>query len=526
MPTVVLSGFMATGKSTLGPLVAEKLGLPFVDTDALLETRTGERVPDLWRTRGEAAFRQLEEALVFELFRQEGEKVIGFGGGTVTTRAVRRLALEEAFVVTLTTNPTTLLARIPRLEDRPALAIASPMHEIERLLDLRAPAYAECHLTLPTDNASPEETAALIANASKTKRVVVPLGLRSYPVDFVLDDPSALRQTLTQQNPSSVLVVTDENVARSRGKSLDASTEGLPSGTRVVLAPGEDQKRLEAVERIWNAAVRAGIDRKAVVLAFGGGVVGDLAGFAASTLLRGVRVVQAPTTLLAMVDASVGGKTGFDLPEGKNLIGSFHQPSAVVIDPAHLETLDARDVRAGLAEAVKMALGFDAELWAYLHDHAQALLARDAEAMTHVLVRAVALKARVVADDERESGARALLNLGHTLGHALEAADGYTRYRHGEAVAMGLVAEARAGERLGLVDSGVAESIRALLERLALPGAPSTDELRAAFPRVGADKKRLGTSLALPLARRIGESALSRVTLEAFERAALAGQGD
>ena len=516
---------MGTGKTTVAPLVAQTLGLPFLDTDQELERRTGVNVPELWRTRGEGVFRELEEKLVRELLSDGVTRVVSFGGGTVTNRELRRWTLERATLVTLSTPPSMLHARTRAQGDRPTLQADDPLARITSLLEQRRDAYAECHLQLQTDTLSPEQAAVCVVERSKRESIVVPLGTRTYLVDVVDDEPSLLTGILAAMKPSSLLVVTDKTVRAARGVALESLLGPLESPfVEVVLPPGEEHKTLASVERLWQAALAAGLDRDGLLLAFGGGVVGDLAGFAASTLFRGVRVVQAPTTLLAMVDASVGGKTGFDLPAGKNLVGSFHQPSAVVADVAHLSTLPRRERLAGLAEVAKVALACDEGLWRDLETNAEALRDGEPSVLVPTIRRAIALKALVVAEDERDGEGRMRLNLGHTVGHALEAAGGFSRHLHGEAVALGLVAETLAAERLGRAPANTADRVRALLVRLGLPTEIATNELAAAWPFVSKDKKRVGQTVTLPLPRRIGSAPLESVSLRDFAR--VLGLGD
>jgi 3-dehydroquinate synthetase len=278
---------------------------------------------------------------------------------------------------------------------------------------------------------------------------------------------------------------------------------------------------MATVGAIWDAALGAGVDREAVVLAAGGGVVGDLAGFSAGCLLRGVRFVQAPTTLLSIVDASVGGKTGFDHPAGKNLIGVFHQPSAVVADLDHLTTLPARQRAAGLAEVVKIAFARDAKLLDRLEADASALARGDLDALRPIVRAAIQAKIEVVRDDERESGVRALLNLGHTVGHALEAHGGYARWLHGEAIALGTIVELRATEALGWTPAHLAERAAALFDALGLPTAVAHDEIAASWPFVVSDKKRSRDALRLPVVTRPGEAHVERVRLAELRGAIL-----
>ena len=523
MRPIVLSGFMATGKSTVGPRLAARLGVPFLDTDAELERITGRRVPELFREEGEAAFRAREGALAQSLLSDPAPRVLAFGGGAVTIASTRRYALDHALVVTLTASPEAIARRVGELALRPNLAVgADPVARARELLQERAPAYAECHLSLSTEALEPDAVVEAVASLVDRDPLVVPLGLRSYCVEVCIDAPARLTEAIARCSPSSLVLVTDSNVQRARGAALEAALRPLGARiTRVTLGPGESQKTLASVGAIWDAGLGAGVDRDALVVAAGGGVVGDLAGFAAACLLRGVRFVQVPTTLLAMVDSSVGGKTGFDHAVGKNLIGAFHQPSAVVADLGHLSTLPARERAAGLAEVVKIALATDSELLDQLELHAKALAAGDAAALLPVVRAAIDAKIRVVRDDEREAGPRALLNLGHTLGHAIEAHGDYGRWLHGEAVAMGTVAEMRATAALGWTPPALVERGTALFAALGLPTDVDRAELTASWRFVGSDKKRAGDSVRLPVVSAAGASHVARVELAALRRAVL-----
>jgi shikimate kinase/3-dehydroquinate synthase len=527
--TIVLSGFMATGKSTVGPRLAARLGIPFLDTDEVIERESGKSVRELWRDEGEAAFRRRELALVERLFADPTPQVIAFGGGTVTVRRARHLALERAIVVTLTASPETIVARVgTALPDRPNLSLGGePVARARELLEERADAYAESHTVLSTDATEPDAIVDSILAVAKRAPILVPLGSRSYVVDVVQGDPSALTDAIARCAPSSLVVVTDAHVQRDRHASMDAALAPLAvPRTTVTLAAGEEHKTLASVATIWDAALGSGVDRDAVVVGFGGGVVGDLAGFAASALLRGLRSIVVPTTLLSMVDASVGGKTGFDHPTGKNLLGSFHQPSGVVVDLAHLSTLPARERTAGLAEVVKIALALDAGLLDALERDSARLAKGDPEALAPVVRRAIEAKVRVVRDDERERGLRALLNLGHTVGHALEAHGGYRKYLHGEAVGLGTLVELAATARFGWTPPPMVERTRDLLVRLGLPTRLSRHDVASSFSFVGADKKRVASKIKLPVVRAAGVSSLELVELAAFREAALAGCGD
>jgi len=328
-------------------------------------------------------------------------------------------------------------------------------------------------------------------------------------------------------------VVADQKVADLYGDTLRASMDatGLES-IQLRIRAGESSKTRESWARLCDEMAAAGIGRDGVVIALGGGVAGDLAGFVAATYMRGLPLVQMPTTLLAMVDSSVGGKTGVDTPAGKNLIGVFHQPRLVLIDPQTLTTLPDRELTAGLPEAFKHGLILDAGYFGWLEREVDGVFGRRPEIIARLVERSVEIKARVVAVDERETGYRRILNFGHTVGHALEAARQYAG-THGEAVAVGLAAEARIGERLGITQGGVAERIRAALTAARLPAAAGPDLDRERFlAALGSDKKRQRGEDRVVLLRSVGQVAGSaasgwthRVDRELFEEAVFGGGG-
>ena len=305
------------------------------------------------------------------------------------------------------------------------------------------------------------------------------------------------------------LVVSDTHVAPLYAERVEALLHAAKPqlvSARWVMPAGEQEKTLARFGECLDALAALGATRDAVVVALGGGVVGDLAGFAAACWMRGIDCIQLPTTLLSMVDSSVGGKTAVDLPQGKNLVGAFHPPRAVIADTTVLRTLPGRELRAGLAEVVKTACIGDADFFKWLEAHAGALLARDAEALTHAIATCCRFKAGVVERDEREAGERALLNFGHTIGHALEAEGGFTRLTHGEAVSLGMVAMLRAGRSLGVTDAADADRVEALLARLGLPVDLDAEPLAAALAFVALDKKRRGAGVRAVLLRRIGSA--------------------
>jgi 3-dehydroquinate synthase len=350
--------------------------------------------------------------------------------------------------------------------------------------------------------------------AVPTARVIrVELGPRSYDIriqpGLIAQAGALLAPVLTGRR---LLVVTDRTVGPLYGRVLASSLQKAGfDGSAVELPPGEGAKSLKCAEFLYDRCLEAGLDRACGLVAVGGGVIGDLTGFVAATFMRGIDFVQAPTTLLAMVDASVGGKTAVDHPRAKNAIGAFHQPRAVLIDPLTLKTLPPRELKAGLAEVIKHGVIADAELFAYCEAHAEEFLACDAGALGHVIEVSCRLKARIVGEDERErdDGPRALLNFGHTFAHAIEACTGYQTYRHGEAVALGMVLAAELSAARGLLKPEAAARIRTLLQRVGLPttlrpGDPDAASLQAATLR---DKKARAGRVRFVLATALGRAA-------------------
>ena len=336
--------------------------------------------------------------------------------------------------------------------------------------------------------------------------IEVALGARSYPVWIgrgLLAEADRWRATLRGRH---ALVVSNTTVAPLYLQRVAAGLDGL-AWSSWLLDDGEAHKTFANAGRALEALAALGATRDACVIALGGGVVGDLAGFAAACWMRGIDFIQMPTTLLAMVDSSVGGKTGVNLPAGKNLVGAFHQPRAVVADLDTLATLPPREYRAGLAEVVKGAAIGDAAFFAWLEDHADALVARDEAALAEAIARKVAFKAAVVARDETEQGERALLNFGHSFGHALETAGGYTALLHGEAVAVGMQLAARLSERLRMGTAADTTRLVRLLERLGLPTAiPAGMQAERLLELMRLDKKNTAGTLRLILWRGIGRA--------------------
>jgi 3-dehydroquinate synthase len=340
------------------------------------------------------------------------------------------------------------------------------------------------------------------------RSVEVSLGERSYPIQLGVGTLAHAGSEIARLSKATqAVVVTVPGVGRRYAGTLIRSLgDAGIRAHRVTVPDGDRTKNLRQVARLYDAFLACGADRGSVIVALGGGMVGDLAGFAAATYLRGVCFVQVPTTVLAMVDASIGGKVGVNLAQGKNLVGAFHQPRLVWIDAATLATLPRRDRAAGFAEVIKAGAIWDADLFGRLERDAEALLELDARRLIPALARACAIKAEVVARDERESGLRMLLNFGHTLAHAIETLTGYRKLRHGEAVAIGMIFAAQRSERLGLAPPGTAERLEALVRRMELPCELPNFPRRAYLSALRVDKKRRDSRIRYIVLRDIGRA--------------------
>lgn len=504
-PFLALAGFMGSGKSSIGIGLSDRLGWDFVDLDQSLEAAHNTTIADFFATRGEAAFRQCEtNALKSLLVGRSGDKglVVALGGGTLESSDARELLSAEGGVVLLDIDADEAWERVRR-SSRP---LARNRDSFGKLLASRRPTYeATAHWVVPVGGRSIEsittEIASLVAAAGSRwqdfwgRRLV-----STARVSLVIGGPNAL-DTLENESAKAralgkrLFVLTDSNVARHWG-DLVRGLLGDPAGDRVmVIQPGEGSKSVKSLECCWNWLAEQGARRDDIVVALGGGVVGDLAGFAAATYQRGMSLWQIPTSLLAQVDAGVGGKTAVNLNAGKNLVGAFYQPDMVVADARVLATLPERVFVSGMGEVIKHALLISEDEFSRIQSNAAEILSREPQAIGDVVKTSVFLKARVVQEDERESGHRAVLNLGHTIAHAMEVTGGYGTLSHGEAVSVGLMVALAVSEAVLGLPREVRTRTGSLLRTFGLPTQtelPPVDDLLAA---AGRDKKvRAGTS--------------------------------
>jgi 3-dehydroquinate synthase len=526
---LILTGFSGAGKSAVGPILAERLGADLVDTDSLVELDAGKSIPDIFGEDGEATFRELETRALQRALALE-RVVVATGGGVVLSDANRRLMAESGVIVCLEARPETIFARLTlradeRALDRPLLATNDPLGRIRELKAARQHLYALADWSVHTDGLTPEQVGdevirlltdyaedilaipgRVAANAGAglsappTTLHVIPddtaafvhTALRDYPVIVKWGTLEQLGNLLKEAGLGTfTYVISDEQVWHHLGDEVESSLRGAGMEfDSFAVPPGEESKTLASASTIYDWLISHRAERGHVVVAVGGGVVTDMGGFAAATYARGLPLVHVPTSMLGMVDAAIGGKVAVNHPRAKNMIGVFHQPRLVLADPAVLRTLPAREIRSGLAEAIKHGLIADESYLAFLEANAEAILRLDPDITTDAVRRSAVIKASVVSADEFETtGLRSTLNYGHTLAHAIESTTGYARFRHGEADSIGMMAAAAISARMGLLDGTVIERQRGVFEAYGLPTHAEGLDRAALLSAVALDKK-------------------------------------
>ena len=531
---VFITGFSGTGKTTTGHEVARLLGWKFVDTDDLIVASEGMAIEDIFSRHGEEEFRRIERETL-ETVARSRHQVVSTGGGVIMDERNRAVMDCAGVVVLLEARPDTLVRRLRQQEaDEGDDLVARPMLDaadlVERIHSLKAQRqfnYTRAHWTVHTDFLSPTQAAEEVVRGFN----MVNASLNMAESDSArMDDPDLAAEVRTSagdyplwvgwqlidevgerirriMDPGVAYIITDEGVYRQARRAQNSLEMSGIAAHLFVMPSGEQSKTLATAQHIytWLAGLKA--ERGHLVLAVGGGVVGDLAGFVAATYLRGLPFAQVPTSLLAMMDAAIGGKTAVDLPQGKNLVGAFYQPKFVLADVSVLQTLPERELRSGWAEAIKHGLIMDDDLLSTFESQTDEIQALEPEIATDVIRRSMAIKANVVSQDERETlGIRVLLNYGHTIGHGIEAATGYGQYLHGEAVSIGMMGAARIGNGMGLMSDGEVERQRSVLAAYGLPlSAPSVDP-GSVLEAMRSDKKVAGGAIRWVLLDGIGNA--------------------
>lgn len=538
---IVLVGLMGAGKTTLGRLLAQHYGIPFIDTDAEIEKACRQSIPEIFAQHGEAHFRAGEHRVIRRLLRG-GPCILATGGGAWMHPQTRSLIHRRADVCTIWLHvpmPVLLRRLLGNRSGRPLLAQGNPEDTLHRLASERYPRYAEADIIIDCGDESVEQATRTITEtlASTTLPHHVPVSLAGHSYEVLIGshllEDAGLRIRPHLSNGQAI-ILTDDTVAGLHLSTLEDSFRRAGIRFHTITVPaGEGSKSFSRFEAVMEEILAHGIERGSTIIALGGGVIGDLAGFVAATALRGIPFIQIPTTLLAQVDSSVGGKTGINARAGKNLIGAFWQPRLVLADTAALDTLPRRQLVAGYAEIVKSGLIADADLFAWCERNGQKVLDGQAEALGEAVRRACAFKAGVVQEDEREqasSGGRALLNLGHTFAHAFEAEFHYDgRLLHGEAVSMGLHMALALSVRLGLAPAEDLTRLDAHLHALDMPAGAadlphrlSTETLLSHMKR---DKKMRDGKITFVLLRRIGMAFTCRDVAMDDVRALLLDEG-
>jgi 3-dehydroquinate synthase len=501
---IVLTGFMGTGKTTVGKLLAAQLGYEFIDTDELIQTRQGRSIPQIFLELGEGAFRQMEADLAEELANREG-LVISTGGRLMLDPANVAALSRQGRVFCLIATPEEILTRLKSDTEhaRPLLEVPNPGERIVELLQQREKGYQR-FLQVMTNDRQPAAVTKDLLGLIREDPKRIAIDHPAQPYEFIVGGGLLPFMRQLTGVDGMLVVITDSHVGELYAPSCGAVDH-------VITVPvGRQHKTLATVQTIYDQLLGVGFDRTGTIVALGGSVVGDIAGFAAATYMRGVNFVQCPTSLLAMVDTSIGGKTGLDLPQGKNLIGFFKQPSAVIADVATLQTLPPEEVASGMAEVVKHGLLADTDLlqkvesgtWPSESDTLHASLSE----IQTLVAQAIQVKIAIVQEDPFELGRRSILNLGHTFAHAIEQVSGYA-VRHGEAVAMGLVAAANLSARLGHCPPTLQDRIELALTKVGLPTRlPKTLAPEALLKAMGSDKKKVAGQLRFVLLRDVGQA--------------------
>ena len=552
---IIIAGFSGTGKSLVAKEVAQRLNWDFIDTDDEIVKLAGKPIHQIFQQEGEAKFRELEHCIIEKVCQQE-QAVIAIGGGAIVDPNNYKLLTQNGWIACLEARPETIYKRLfqgaaygNETEVRPLLANENPLEYIKQLKASRQRYYANADWTIHTDNLSVGEVAEEVIRAWRLLRFArndksgarndkerahndreksrndtdgdiaceVKTATQSYPVFVGCGLLDKLGEKMKQANLSgTTIIISDETVFSIYSSKVEGILESAGFEVKsYVVPPGEETKNINSAIKIYDFLVEHRVERDDIIIALGGGVIGDLAGFVAATFLRGIPWVQVPTSLVAMVDASIGGKVGVNHPQGKNLIGAFYQPNLVLADCQTLTTLPQRELTSGWAEVIKHGLILDKSFFEFLEANTEGIKFKP-DMLTQAISRSITIKAQVVSEDEKERGKRTLLNYGHTIAHGLEAATRYKHFLHGEAVALGMMGAAKLSQKLGLLSPGVVMRQQSLLQRFGLPTS-----LRAKESNLGVSLAKV--TKAMELDKKMRDKAIRWVLLQDVGKAVIRG---
>jgi shikimate kinase/3-dehydroquinate synthase len=564
---IVITGFSGTGKSLVAREIARLLGWDFIDTDNEIVSLAKKPIAEIFSIDGEEKFRELEREAIKRTSRQ-GHRVIATGGGAIVDSQNRAKLARNGFLVCLEARPETIYQRLFQedshgSEIRPLLEGDNPLERIRHLKAQRQPYYDDVDLVVNTDDLGIDDVAKEVVKGwrllrstrndkGKTrnakgkgrndKRKVrndrgaagngrgkisrekaksgndiaenaacwVETATQTYPIFVGYGLLDNLGEKLKKVSSSRVaIVISDGNVSRLYGDRVREILKAAGFAVNsFVVPPGEESKSINTAIDIYNFLIKKRVERDDILIALGGGMIGDLAGFVAATYLRGIPWVQVPTSLVAMVDASIGGKVAVNHHEGKNLIGAFYQPNFVLSDTQTLATLAKRELTSGWAEVVKYGLILDKEFFEFLESNAGRLIKLEQDVVSKAIIRSASLKAQVVSQDEKERGQRIILNYGHTVAHGLEAATQYSHFLHGEAVAIGMMGAAKLSQKSGILPTNVVKRQQSLLQEFGLPTTFFARDLAEIAKAMEVDKKTRAKKIRWVLLKDIGKTAI------------------
>ncbi len=509
---IYLTGFMGSGKTSVGEALASLMKRPFIDLDRYISAKTGKSIAEIFACAGEPSFRSLENESLLEISEGAWGTVISTGGGLPVNRRNREVMKASGYVVYLRASFGTLITRIPEDPGRPLWN-----ERASQLLEERKPAYEEADFIIDTEGLSVQQVARKIISRMQKMVNPVPVLVPSQPYPVYIGQgifKDLMKYLRRNAAPEGAFILVDENVEKYHGNIVKKTFRGI-THTSIVVPSGESSKSFPFLQQVLDEMFAAKMNRQWICVAMGGGVTGDLAAFASSIFMRGIPVVQVPTTLLSQVDSSIGGKTGINVGHGKNLVGTFHQPLFVLSDVEFLGTLDRGQLESAFAEVIKYGIIMDRELFEYLEK-------TKTPDLVQIVSKCSADKASIVAGDEREKGLRRILNFGHTLGHALERASDYTM-SHGRAVGAGMIFAAWLSMDEGLLPAKDMKRIQTLVNRYVFkrskPVFPKPGKIKGGIEM---DKKGTGEGIHFVLTPGIGDATVKKLSssqiLEAYER--------